>query len=273
LTVAVLVSDNRGMNRAWLGILLSLLLASAGRHAVAQERCRLTAIGTANVASVRDGRTLLLADGRELRLPAIEVTYNSRAALQALAAGRELRLAKLGPDRDRYGRLIAFAFAGGAQQSVQELLLAQGAARVSARVGDRACADVLLAAERAARAARRGLWADPNFAPLAAENWDGLQGKRGQFALVEGKVLSVRESGGTIYVNFGRRWTRDFTVIILHRNERSFVAAGLAPKALTGRRVRVRGWIEQRRGPVIEADAPEQIELVGAPGQSQELGQ
>jgi hypothetical protein len=24
----------------------------------------------------------------------------------------------------------------------------------------------------------------------------------------------------------------------------------------------VRGWIEQRNGPVIEADAPEQIELV-----------
>jgi hypothetical protein len=32
-------------------------------------------------------------------------------------------------------------------------------------------------------------------------------------------VLSVRESGATIYVNFGRRWTEDFTVTILKRNE------------------------------------------------------
>ena len=220
---------------------------------------------------MRDGRTLLLADGRELRLPAIEVTEQSRAALQALAAGRELRLAKLGADHDRYGRIVAFAFAGEEQQSVQELLLEDGQARVSARVGDKACADALLAAERQARAAGRGLWADPNFAPFAAENWRRLQGERGRFALVEGKVLSVRESGGTIYVNFGQRWARDFSVIILHRNARSFVAAGLAPKALEGRRVRVRGWIEQRRGPVIEADAPEQIELVGVAGQSRKM--
>jgi hypothetical protein len=32
-------------------------------------------------------------------------------------------------------------------------------------------------------------------------------------------------------------------------------------KRLEGRRVRVRGVLEQRRGPVIEADAPEQIEI------------
>ena len=264
LTAVVPISHNRGMKRAWLAILLALLPPSAA----AAAPCPLVAVGAAKVAAVRDGRTLLLADGRELRLAAIEVTEQSRAALQALAAGRALRLAKLGPDRDRYGRLVAFAFAGSSQQSVQEMLLEDGQARVSARVGDKACADALLAAEARARAARRGLWADPNFAPLAAENWRRLQGERGRFALVEGKVLSVRESGGTIYVNFGRRWTRDFSVIILHRNARSFAAAGLAPKALEGQRVRVRGWLERRRGPVIEADAPEQIELVGAPGQA-----
>jgi hypothetical protein len=64
---------------------------------------------------------------------------------------------------------------------------------------------------------------------------------RGRFALVEGRVESVRESGGTIYVNFGRRWSEDFTVTIAKRNERSFSAAGLEPKKLSGRRVRIRG--------------------------------
>jgi hypothetical protein len=132
---------------------------------------------------------------------------------------------------------------------------------VAARVGDKACADALLGAERAARAAGRGLWADPNFAPLSAENLTRLQAERGRFALVEGKVLSVRESGAIIYVNFGRRWTRDFTVIILRRMGRAFAAAGVEPKRLEGRRIRVRGWIEQRGGPVIVAEHPEQIEL------------
>ena len=230
--------------------------------AAAQEGCKLTPIGNASVATIRDGRTLLLADGRELRLAGIEVTDGSRAALQALVAGHPLQLERLAPERDRYGRLVAFAFIADAQASVQQAMLEHGRARVAARVGDKACADVLLSAEREARAAGRGLWADPNFAPLSAENLIRLQAMRGQFALVEGKVLSVHESGATIYVNFGRHWTRDFTVIILRRLQRVFTAAGIEPKKLEGRRIRVRGWIEQRGGPIIAAEAPEQIELI-----------
>jgi len=72
--------------------------------AAAQEACKLPGLGTATVASVRDGRTLLLTDGRELRLAAIEADDASRAALNALAAGKMLRLEKLGPEQDRYGR-------------------------------------------------------------------------------------------------------------------------------------------------------------------------
>jgi hypothetical protein len=97
---------------------------------------------------------------------------------------------------------------------------------------------------------------------LQVENLNQLTAERGHFALVEGKVLSVRESGATIYVNFGRRWTRDFTVTILKRQQRVFAAAGVEPKQLEGRRICVRGWIEQRGGLVIAAEAPEQIELV-----------
>ena len=135
-----------------------------------------------------------------------------------------------------------------------------GQARVAARIGDKACADILLRSERVARAARRGLWADPNFAPLRRENLDRIAAAQGQFALVEGKVLSVRESGATIYLNFGRRWTRDFTVTILKRHRREFAAAGIDPKGLEGRPIRVRGWIEQRGCPIMDAVAPEQIE-------------
>ncbi|HEX5210412.1 MAG TPA: thermonuclease family protein [Pseudolabrys sp.] len=242
-----------------------LLLASASTfflcHAAAQESCTLAPVGTVNVTAVRDGRTLLLADGRELRLAGIEAGDDS-VALQAMVGGRPLRLERLGPDHDRYGRLVAFAFAGDGPISVQQALLEQGQARVSARIGEKACAEALHAAESAARTAKRGLWANPNFAPLSAENLNGLAAMRGRFALVEGKVLSVRESGATIYVNFGRRWTRDFTVTILRRLERSFAAAGISPQSLAGHRVRVRGWVEQRGGPIIAAETPEQIELL-----------
>ncbi|MGC1820326.1 MAG: thermonuclease family protein [Pseudolabrys sp.] len=221
--------------------------------AKAQEPCKLADIGQGTVASVRDGRTLLLADGREVRLAAIEVTDSSRDALQSLVDNRDLRLMRLGLDQDRYGRVVAFVHVGDRQQSIQEMLVEQGQARV---------ADILLRSERVARAARRGLWADPNFAPLRPENLARIAAAQGQFALVEGKVLSVRESGATIYLNFGRRWTRDFTVTILKRHRREFAAAGIDPKGLEGRPIRVCGWIEQRGGPVIDAVAPEQIERV-----------
>jgi hypothetical protein len=90
----------------------------------------------------------------------------------------------------------------------------------------------------------------------------GVARENGRFTIVEGSVLSVRESGATIYVNFGRRWSEDFTVTISKRSERTFATAGLAPKRLNGRRVRVRGWVEQRGGPAIEAVRPEQIEVM-----------
>ena len=249
-----------------MSVVFRLVLATAATAlvsgAMAQETCRLPGLGTAAVAGVRDGRTLLLADGRELRLTAIEADDASRAALNVLAAGRMLRLEKLGPEQDRYGRVVAIAYTDDAHDSLQQLMLAQGAARVSARVGDRRCAELLLKAERSARAAARGLWADPNFAPLPSHDVTRIAAVRGQFALIEGKVLSVRENGATIYVNFGRRWAQDFAVTILKRHRRDFAAANIDPKELEGRRIRVRGWVEQRLGPIMEASAPEQIEVI-----------
>lgn len=242
---------------------LSCVAAALGCSAKAQDAaCKFQPAGDVKVAGVRDGRTLMLDDGRELRLAGIETAAGGHSALRQLADGQTLRLERLGPAADRYGRLVAFAFLPEAVRPVQQVLLEQGEALVSARIGDKACADALLATERGARAAKRGLWADPNFAPLSSENLPALEAARGRFALVEGKVLSVRESGAIIYMNFGRRWTRDFTVTVLKRQQRTFAAAGLDVKQLEGRRIRVRGWVERRGGPIIEAAAPEQIELI-----------
>ena len=96
---------------------------------------------------------------------------------------------------------------------------------------------------------------------MGAENGTEILAERGHFAVVEGKVLSVRESGGTVYLNFGRRWSQALTVTILKRDERIFTAAGLTPRTLENRLVRVRGWVEERNGPRIEASRPEQIEI------------
>jgi len=240
-------------------------------------RCGGEVVARASAGRVIDGRTLVLEDGREVRLAAIEVPplaqtqqtggapggAAAKDALAALVMGAEVVLRRAEVPSDRYGRLLAYAASvrDGLERPAQAELIAGGFARVAARVGSRDCAMELLARERAARAAKLGLWADSYYDLLAADNPAGVLAQRDRFALVEGKVLSVRESGATIYVNFGRRWTEDFTVTILKRNERKFVAAGVEPKRLAGRLIRVRGWIEERGGPWIEPAYPEQIEL------------
>ena len=230
--------------------------------AAADSACGGKDLRGGTVAGIRDGRTLLLADGREVRLAAIETPAGAGASLAGLAKGRTLTLKAGLEASDRYGRVVAFAIPAGSTEMLQESLLSAGQARVSARIGAKSCAAALLTVEKKARAARLGLWADPNFAPLPAEDYRRLRAETGRFVLVEGKVLSVHTSGATIYVNFGRRFTRDLSLIILRRLRAGFTAAGIEPGTLEGHRIRVRGWLERRRGPIIEVGAPEQIEVI-----------
>jgi endonuclease YncB( thermonuclease family) len=279
---------NGGVERhcaCWLPGILAGVMAVASSDARAQDgasgsagACRFESVGTGKVAAVVDGRSFILDDGREIRLAGIEVpplpaagetgaraaaALAAKAALDAMLAGRTVELRQRQPAADRYGRILAHVdmIGGGPPQPVAQELVARGYARVAPDIGPAACAAELLGRERGARAGKLGLWREPYYLVAAAENLPGLLAERGHFTVVEGKVLSVRETGGTIYMNFGRRWTQALTVTISKRREPIFAAAGLTPKTLENRRVRVRGWVEERGGPRIEATRPEQIEI------------
>jgi endonuclease YncB( thermonuclease family) len=241
--------------------MLTCVAAAESRGAETRNACALVTIGHATVRGSADG-TIALEDGRVVRLAGIEPGEN--AAMPPAGTAVTLRRFATIAETDRYGRLAAHVFTqqDGAERWLQSDLVGGGLARVSARVGDPGCAKVLWAREQSARAAKLGLWAEPYYVIGKAEEPLEVLKQRGRFALVEGRVLSVRENGSTIYVNFGRRWSEDFTVTIAKRNEKLFAAAGLTPRALDGRRVRVRGWIEERGGPWVEAARPEQIEVI-----------
>ena len=229
-------------------------------------------------ARVLDGKSFLLADGREVRLAAVETVMPvpgdedearvaaasaAKTALEALVLQRDVAL-QAGTAPDRYGRLIAYAFVAGpaGETLVQRELVAAGQAVVSSVALAAGCRAHLRGAERAARAAKLGLWGEPYAIVKPADDAADVLAEQGRFAVVAGRVLTVRESGAIVYVNFGPRWSQDFTVSILKRNERIFTGAGLAPRALAGRRIEVRGWVEERGGPAIEAVRPEQIEII-----------
>lgn len=231
----------------------------------AAQACGAAPLGEGRVAAIEDSRTLRLADGRKIRLAGIEWGLSAdaaRAMLSGMALDRQIALKGTGTP-DRYGRIHAFASVNGSETPIQYALLDRGLAVTGTRIGDAACRDALLARERAAREARLGIWGSGDYRLHQADDPAAILRNVGRFAIVEGRVVSVRESGNTVYVNFGRRWSEDFTVTIAKRIEPGFISAGLSPRSLTGRTVRVRGVIEERAGPWIEATAADQFDWDG----------
>ncbi len=240
------------------------LMGSAGPAAAGD--CAFEPQGEGRVAAIIDARSFRLEDGREVRLAGIEPVSSEKSkdisALSAIVAGRKVTLSGADDTPDRYGRQPAFAFLDPSQPPVQAQLLAQGAALLAGDVTDKGCAAVLAAAEAMGRETKRGTWADPAAIKNSESPGDILAGI-GRFTVVEGKVLSVRQAGATTYLNFGRNWTQDFAVTISRRSLPGFGAAGLVLKSLENKRIRVRGWVESRGGPRIEALHVGQIEVLG----------
>jgi endonuclease YncB( thermonuclease family) len=218
--------------------------------------------GATEVVEALDGATVALADGSRLRLAGIEAPGEGPAAeaarreLGALVAGRrvEAREARA----DRHGRALAQLVREDGLW-VQAELLRRGHARVRTRPEDRDRARALLEAEAEARERRLGLWA---LAAFRVRDAAGRPGPPDRFHVVEGTVLAAGSARGRVYLNFGPDRRADFTAVVESRDLRAFRAAGLDPAGLAGRRVRVRGWLFERDGPMVELTHPEQVELL-----------
>lgn len=224
--------------------------------------CGGTALEQGRVARVVDARTLQLADGREIRLAGIVPSFDAaRAILTTLVTNRDIVLRGDGDTPDRYGRQHAFVTLAEEGASVQVALLRAGAALVTGTPASADCMAELIAAETLARRTGQGAWGGSDVIKNA-ENPDDILAMLGRFAVIEGKVLSARQSGATFYLNFGRRWVRDFAVIIPRQMIGLLTRDGIDLGALAGRRVRVRGWIEQRGGPRIQLRGTGQIEIL-----------
>ncbi len=260
----------------------AILRAAAGAASAAdgaRTSCAELEPGPAHtVVRILDAETVALDDGRELRLigalapRALEadaepgtwpIEAAATEALRSLVLGTSIELRFAHVRTDRYGRLQAQAFLmeGDARRWVQGALLQQGLARAYAMAGDRKCAADLLAAERPAREARRGLWAQAAYQVRSATEPAELLRYRTTLQIVEGTIVRVGLTGGSIYLNFDRNWRRGFSVS-LRRDDSALLGAYAGdPKGLEGRGVRVRGWIDQRGGaPVIDMSAGGLIE-------------
>lgn len=257
---------------AILGAILGALAGCDGSPAgaaTAAPSAACAAPAAATEVAVRfaiDGDTVHLADGRALRLigaNALE-TGQRGAPDEPFAHAAEVRLGELlrqGPARavpgvepfDRHGRALADLYAADGRL-MAETLAAEGLALAVAVAPNLAKVDCVAAAERAARAARRGLWADPTAWTLAA-------------SAAPASLRGFKRVTGTVTENRAKRGGN--SVILDGRLELWIPAEGdarlddLRTRAIPGVRLAVRGWWGAYRGrPNLRVEHPAIVEFV-----------
>ncbi len=261
------------------GAMLSSLILM-GASSVGAKGQKLTAGEIDQVASIVDGDTLYLKSGLKVRLSATQAPKlplgrkgfkawpfgeEAKQALSTLTEGKTLQLFYGGLTRDRYDRALAQVYildaSGTPQIWVQEEMVRRGFARVYTWPDTWQDARTLIAAERSAREAKRGIWSHPYYT-VRTPDPNALAQDVDSFQIVEGIITSTADVRGLTYLNFGADYRTDFTVAIARKDRKRFKKAGLDPLSLEGARVRVRGWIELTNGPMIWLDHPERLEIL-----------
>ncbi|NKB47958.1 MAG: thermonuclease family protein [Alphaproteobacteria bacterium] len=260
-----------------LFVIITVTLAApdsaSARDGLPHDFAGLAAGDNAIVREIVDGDTVILDDGRQVRLVGIQapklplgrtnfekwpLADEAKNALAKLVLGRRVTLGYGGQRQDRYGRELAHLFTDDGLW-VQGSLLELGFARVYSFADNRSLVDRMLEAERAARTGTQGIWQHPYYTILDTE---AAADQTGRYSLVEGRVLETAIVRGRAYLNFDEDYRTDFTISISSQNLKSFEKSGIIPQDYAGRRVRVRGWLRWSNGPMIEVTHPEQIEVL-----------
>lgn len=224
---------------------------------------------------VIDGDTLQLTDGREVRLTGIQapklplgradfrewpLAQVAKQALEDLTAGQRIKLYVDGNGQDRYGRVLAQAVRED-RLWLQGEMVRRGLARVYTFSDNRSMAAALLLKESEAREEGLGIWSLAYYAVRDSEP-ENLERYFGTFQLIEGTVVEAARVRGRVYLNFGADYRTDFTASLDRQSDRLFQQSDLDPLTFKGQRLRVRGWVKDFNGPLIDITHPEQIEIL-----------
>ncbi len=209
------------------------------------------------IARIMDGDALALDTGLRVRLAEIEAPapgYNNRPdepfaieardALERAALGRDARLWYGGLSRDGYERAIAHVIARdevGGDLWLNGFVARQGIGRVRSYPDNSTRARKLLAMEAEARAARRGLWAEPHWRIRTLDDLEAAP----NFAIVEGEVTSLGDVPGDAEARLTPQGIRLDIGERLGKPDVQFAV---------GTRLRIRGRIDTR--PVAKGGVP-----------------
>ena len=206
-----------------------------------------TADETVEVTHVIDGDTVILKDGRHIRLIGIntpEIGRNGKASepgadaarthLLSLLHGHKQILLKFDTQQfDRYKRTLAHLFLPDGK-NIQAYLLAEGLATPLTIPPNLEYLDCYLHHSNQAIASQRGLWSLQQYKPLSSKTLG--KNIRG-YHVITGRVERIGKSRSSIWINLSGK----VALRIKHKDLSYFNASEL--QDLQGKIIQVRGWI------------------------------
>ena len=230
----------------WLAFLSAFL--SSQTHSTPQSSCKPgSSDEIVEVTHIIDGDTVILKDGRHIRLIGIntpEIGRNGKASEPGADAAREHLLSLLQGHRqilmeidrqqfDRYKRTLAHLFLPDGE-NIQANLLAEGLATPLTIPPNLNYLDCYLHHSNEAIASQQGLWGLQQYKPLASTSLD--KGIRG-YHVITGRVERIGASRSAIWINLsGKIALRIKREYLSYFNEQEL-------QNLQGKMIQVRGWI------------------------------
>lgn len=218
--------------------------------------------------------TLRLANGKIFKLDNIRVPLQlDSTAIEFLyknVLNKKIGFYIVGKDAseraDRFGHILAHAVSEDGEW-IQAVMASRGLAWVSGSENSRDLFIPLLKYEDLARTQGLGLW---KLAAFAIRDNDTIGNNTyNSFQVFEGTIRYVSTKGKYAFYNFDKNHKTDFTIVVNGDKVQPFRlstgAHNAAPPEFVGRRVRIRGWIEENNGPMIALQFQEQIEFLDAP--------
>lgn len=202
------------------------------------------------VKTVYDGDTVVLEDGRKIRLLGIntpEVQHRDKLAdaggddakrwLQNKLQDSRVRLELSTEKTDKYGRTLAHLFTD-KKEHINLQLIASGLAAVSIYPQNLLYVSELVQAEDQAEKAGLGIWRQPQYQPIPVANL--TEAGHSGWTRIVGNVSDVQFTRKSVYLEFSSGFQA--------RIEKQWLQLFPDVNEYLGKTVEVRGWLSKNQG-------------------------
>lgn len=203
----------------------------------------------ARVKTVYDGDTVVLEDGRKIRLLGVntpEVQHRDKAAdaggeeaknwLMTKLKDTKVRLETDVEKTDSYGRTLGYLFTE-SKENINVSLVAAGLAAVSIFPPNLKYVKELVNASQQAEVAKLGIWQRPEYTPIPVEQL--TEAGHSGWTRIVGKVRTVNPARKFVYLEFSDR----FDV----RIEKEWLSLFPDLNSYQDKTIEVRGWLNKRK--------------------------